>query len=70
MLRLHGDGDPSGRGEAFSMLRVSMKDIFVKAGEDYEQKLGPCAQISHPIVRLTYAIHSGSREPAEVGSPI
>jgi hypothetical protein len=41
MLRLHGDGDPSGRGEAFSMLRVSMKDIFVKAGEDYEQKLGP-----------------------------
>lgn len=39
MLRLHGDGDPSGRGEAFSMLRVSMKDIFVKAGEDYEQKL-------------------------------
>jgi hypothetical protein len=40
MLRLHGDGDPSGRGEAFSMLRVSMKDIFVKAGEDYEQKLG------------------------------
>jgi hypothetical protein len=39
MLRLHGEGDPSGRGEAFSMLRVSMKDIFVKAGEDYEQKL-------------------------------
>lgn len=39
MLRLHGDGDPTGRGEAFSMLRVSMKDIFVKAGEDYEQKL-------------------------------
>ncbi|KDQ63334.1 hypothetical protein JAAARDRAFT_29354 [Jaapia argillacea MUCL 33604] len=39
MLRLHGDGDPSGRGEAFSFIRVSMKDIFVKAGEDYEQKL-------------------------------
>lgn len=40
MLRLHGEGDPSGRGEAFSFVRVSMKDIFVKAGEDYEQKLG------------------------------
>ena len=40
MLRLHGDGDPSGRGEAFSFIRISMKDIFVKAGEDYEQKLG------------------------------
>ncbi|KAH9065639.1 TAF1 transcription initiation factor TFIID subunit TAF1 [Lactarius vividus] len=39
MLRLHGDGDPTGRGEAFSFIRVSMKDIFVKAGEDYEQKL-------------------------------
>src|SRR6266704_2908693 len=40
MLRLHGDGDPTGRGEAFSFIRISMKDIFVKAGEDYEQKLG------------------------------
>ncbi|KAI1793162.1 hypothetical protein LXA43DRAFT_285247 [Ganoderma leucocontextum] len=39
MLKLHGEGDPSGRGEAFSFIRVSMKDIFVKAGEDYEQKL-------------------------------
>ncbi|KAF8640571.1 hypothetical protein AX17_000233 [Amanita inopinata Kibby_2008] len=39
MLRLHGDGDPTGRGEAFSFVRISMKDIFVKAGEDYEQKL-------------------------------
>ncbi|KAI0095198.1 atypical/TAF1 protein kinase [Irpex rosettiformis] len=39
MLRLHGEGDPTGRGEAFSFIRVSMKDIFVKAGEDYDQKL-------------------------------
>lgn len=39
MLRLHGEGDPTGRGEAFSFIRISMKDIFVKAGEDYEQKL-------------------------------
>ena len=40
MLKLHGEGDPTGRGEAFNLIRVSMKDIFVKAGEDYEQKLG------------------------------
>lgn len=40
MLRLHGEGDPTGRGEAFSFIRVSMKDIFVRAGEDYEQKMG------------------------------
>ncbi|CAK5280614.1 unnamed protein product [Mycena citricolor] len=39
MLRLHGEGDPTGRGEAFSMIRISMKDIFVKAGENYEQKV-------------------------------
>lgn len=39
MLRLHGEGDPSGRGEAFSFIRVSMKDIFVRAGEDYDQKM-------------------------------
>jgi transcription initiation factor TFIID subunit 1, fungi type len=39
MLRLHGDGDPTGRGEAFSFIRISMKDIFVRAGEDYESKL-------------------------------
>lgn len=40
MLRLHGEGDPSGRGEAFSFIRVSMKDIFVRAGEDHAQKMG------------------------------
>lgn len=40
MLRLHGEGDPTGRGEAFSFIRISMKEIFVKAGEDYEQKMG------------------------------
>ncbi|KAF7303274.1 DUF3591 domain-containing protein [Mycena kentingensis (nom. inval.)] len=39
MLRLHGEGDPTGRGEAFSFIRISMKDIFVKAGESYEQKV-------------------------------
>jgi transcription initiation factor TFIID subunit 1, fungi type len=40
MLRLHGEGDPSGRGEAFSFIRISMKDIFVREGEDYDQKVG------------------------------
>jgi len=40
MLQLWGEGDPSGRGEAFSFVRVSMKDIFVKAGEDAQMKMG------------------------------
>lgn len=39
MLRLHGEGDPTGRGEAFSFVRVSMKDVFYKADEDEETRL-------------------------------
>ncbi|PWY97254.1 hypothetical protein BCV70DRAFT_203028 [Testicularia cyperi] len=39
MLKLHGDGDPTGRGEAFSFIRVSMKEIFLRAGEDVEERM-------------------------------
>jgi len=39
MLKLHGDGDPTGRGEAFSFVRVSMKEIFIRAGEDAQEKI-------------------------------
>ncbi|KWU47600.1 Atypical/TAF1 protein kinase [Rhodotorula sp. JG-1b] len=39
MLKLHGEGDPTGRGEAFSFLRTSMKDIFLRAGESMEERL-------------------------------
>lgn len=53
MLRLHGEGDPTGRGEAFSFIRVSMKDIFVRAGEDYEQKLGMVYPLSSKFLSLT-----------------
>ena len=40
MLKLHGDGDPTGRGEAFSFLRVSMKDIFLRDGEEMATRQG------------------------------
>jgi transcription initiation factor TFIID subunit 1, fungi type len=40
MLKLHGEGDPTGRGEGFSFIRISMKDIFLKAGESAQEKLG------------------------------
>ncbi|GAA5849102.1 hypothetical protein JCM5353_002538 [Sporobolomyces roseus] len=43
MLKLHGEGDPTGRGEAFSFLRVSMKDIFLRAGESMEERLAEMA---------------------------
>ncbi|PIA19709.1 hypothetical protein COEREDRAFT_79000 [Coemansia reversa NRRL 1564] len=39
MLKLHGEGDPTGKGEGFSFVRVSMKDIFLRAGESVEEKL-------------------------------
>lgn len=39
MLKLYGEGDPSGRGEAFSFLRVSMKDVFIRAGETEEERM-------------------------------
>lgn len=39
MLKLYGEGDPTGRGEGFSFVRVSMKDIFLRAGESAEEKL-------------------------------
>ncbi|KAJ2513435.1 hypothetical protein GGI11_004400, partial [Coemansia sp. RSA 2049] len=39
MLKLYGEGDPTGIGEGFSFVRVSMKDIFLRAGESVEEKL-------------------------------
>ncbi|KAJ1934284.1 hypothetical protein GGF37_006422, partial [Kickxella alabastrina] len=39
MLKLYGEGDPTGCGEGFSFVRVSMKDIFLRAGESVEEKL-------------------------------
>ncbi|KAF1808467.1 hypothetical protein P152DRAFT_462461 [Eremomyces bilateralis CBS 781.70] len=39
MLALYGEGDPSGRGEAFSFVRTSMKGGFKAIGESVEDKL-------------------------------
>lgn len=71
MLRLHGEGDPTGRGEAFSFIRISMKDIFVKAGEDYEQKLGnysPHCLVTNVLTRSFPC--SRSREQTQVCPPV
>lgn len=38
MLELHGEGDPSGRGEAFSFLKTS-RDKFTAVGESVEETL-------------------------------
>ena len=39
MLTLHGDGDPSGRGEAFAFLKTSMKGGFKAIGESAMSKM-------------------------------
>lgn len=39
MLKLYGEGDPSGRGEAFSFIRTSMKGGFKAIGESVEEKM-------------------------------
>jgi len=39
MLKLHGDGDPTGRGEGFSFVKTSMKGGFTAVGESVEDKL-------------------------------
>ena len=39
MLKLHGDGDPSGRGEAFSFMKTSMKGGFKAIGESVMHRM-------------------------------
>ena len=39
MLQLHGEGDPSGRGEALNFMRTSMKGGFKEIGESVEDRL-------------------------------
>ncbi|KAI8816414.1 uncharacterized protein EV422DRAFT_581472 [Fimicolochytrium jonesii] len=38
MIKLYGPGDPSGRGEAFSFIRASMKEPFLRFGESAEDR--------------------------------
>ncbi|ODV90976.1 hypothetical protein CANCADRAFT_31776 [Tortispora caseinolytica NRRL Y-17796] len=39
MLKLHGEGEPTGRGEAFNLIRTSMKGGFKAQGESVGDKL-------------------------------
>ncbi|KAK5127036.1 hypothetical protein LTR85_008395 [Meristemomyces frigidus] len=39
MLKLHGEGDPTGRGEGFSFVKTSMKGGFQTLGESVEDKI-------------------------------
>lgn len=39
MLKLHGEGDPTGRGEGFSFVKTSMKGGFQALGESVEDRI-------------------------------
>ena len=39
MLQLHGEGDPTGRGEAFSFIKTSMKGGFRAVGESIAERI-------------------------------
>lgn len=39
MLKLHGEGDPTGRGEGYNFIKTSMKGGFKAVGESVEDKL-------------------------------
>lgn len=39
MVHLHGEGDPSGRGEAFSFIKTNSREGFRAVGESVEDKL-------------------------------
>lgn len=39
MLKVHGEGDPTGRGEAFSMLKTNMKGGYTPRGESAAEKM-------------------------------
>lgn len=45
-VQLYGEGDPTGRGEGFSFIKVSMKEIFLRQGETAEERAG------EPLSRL------------------
>ncbi|KAG8862822.1 hypothetical protein FRB96_000832 [Tulasnella sp. 330] len=54
-MKLHGEGDPTGRGEGFSFIRTSAKTPFVKAGEDPEAKEAEIAAKTKSSHRYTVA---------------
>ncbi|KAG0348981.1 hypothetical protein BG004_003143 [Podila humilis] len=55
MLKLWGPGDPTGRGEGFSFIRISMKDIFLREGESLEERLAQIEQLPKSTHRYNVA---------------
>lgn len=56
MIRLHGPGDHTGRGEGFSAIRVSMKEVFVRSGEDQEEAQGKLLRHSGMVASMAWLL--------------
>lgn len=64
MLQLHGEGDPSGRGEAFSFIRTSMKGGFKALGESITDKIATMKELgghSYNVARQQKAYEDSIR---------
>lgn len=44
-VQLYGEADPTGRGEGFSFIKVSMKDLFLREGETAEERAQSVAKL-------------------------
>lgn len=47
-VQLYGEGDPTGRGEGFSFIKVSMKDLFLREGETEEMRKSESLSFTFP----------------------
>lgn len=64
MLQLHGEGDPSGRGEAFSFIKTSMKGGFKALGESVTDKIATMKELgghSYNVARQQKAYEDSIR---------
>lgn len=60
MLQLYGEGDPTGRGEAFSFIKTSMKGGFKVAGESVNDTL----ENEKPIPKGAHAYNVAKQQKA------
>ncbi len=51
-IAVHGEGDPTGRGEGFSFLRTNMKGYFLRAGETEQGRRSESHHASYSMLYL------------------
>ncbi|TPX39230.1 hypothetical protein SeMB42_g04418 [Synchytrium endobioticum] len=54
-VKLHGAGDPTGRGEGFSFVRTSAKEVFLRPGESLDQVQGRGVSKARPNAKYSVA---------------